>query len=87
MRRAFKFSLWIVVLLAALSIVLLTATVYTYDRLTAETLIAELRFDEAGERQYVAYVKTGDRNTGSIGSKGVIGRSPSRTRCPMSRTI
>jgi hypothetical protein len=61
MRRAFKFSLWAVVLLAALSIVLLTATVYTYDRLTAETLIAELRFDEAGERQYVAYLKTGDR--------------------------
>lgn len=61
MRRAFKFSLTIVVLLAALSAVLLTATVYTYDRLTAETLIAELRFDEAGERQYVAYLKTGDR--------------------------
>lgn len=61
MRRAFKFSLWIVVLLAALSIVLLTATVYTYDRLTAETLIAELRFDPAGERQYVAHLRTGDR--------------------------
>jgi hypothetical protein len=60
-RRAFKYSLWVVVLLAALSIVLLTATVYTYDRLTAETLIAELRFDATGERQYVAYLKTGDR--------------------------
>jgi hypothetical protein len=53
--------LWAVVLLAALSIVLLTATVYTYDRLTAETLIAELRFDATGERQYVAHLKTGDR--------------------------
>ena len=42
MRRAFKFSLLVVVLFAALSIVLLTATIYTYDRLTAETLIAEL---------------------------------------------
>ena len=31
-----------------LSIVLLTATIYTYDRLTAETLIAELRFDATG---------------------------------------
>lgn len=48
-------------LFAALSIVLLTATVYTYDRLTAETLIAELRFDATGERQYVAHLRTGDR--------------------------
>jgi hypothetical protein len=61
MRRAFKFSLWVVVLLAALSLVLLTATVYTYDRLTAETLIAELRFDATGERQYIARLRTGDR--------------------------
>ena len=48
-------------LFAALSIVLLTATIYTYDRLTAETLIAELRFDATGERQYVAHLRTGDR--------------------------
>ena len=60
MRRAFKFSLWIIVLLAALSIVLLTATLYTYDRLTAETLIAELRFDRTGDRQYTAHLRTGD---------------------------
>lgn len=61
MRRAFKFSLLAVVLFAVLSVVLLTATVYTYDRLTAETLIAELRFDATGERKYVAHLKTGDR--------------------------
>jgi hypothetical protein len=61
MRRALKFSLWIVVLLAALSIVLLTATIYTYERLTAETLIAELRFDATGDRQYIAHLRTGDR--------------------------
>ena len=61
MRRAFKFSLMVVVLFAALAIVLLTATVYTYDRLTAETLIAELRFDATGDRQYVAHLRTGDR--------------------------
>lgn len=48
-------------LFAALSVVLLTATVYTYDRLTAETLIAELRFDATGERQYLAHLRTGDR--------------------------
>ncbi len=61
MRRAFRFSLFIIVLLAALSLVLLTATVYTYNRLTAETLIAELRFDATGERQYLARLRTGDR--------------------------
>ncbi len=61
MRRMFKVSLAAVVLLAAMSLVLLTATVYTYSRLTAETLIAELRFDATGERQYVAHLRTGDR--------------------------
>jgi hypothetical protein len=61
MRRAFKFSLLVVVLFATLSIVLLTATIYTYDRLTGETLIAELRFDATGDRQYVAHLRTGDR--------------------------
>ena len=63
MRRTFKISLLAVVLFAALSLVLLTATVYTYDRLTAETLIAELRFDATGDRQYVAHLRTGDRCT------------------------
>ena len=65
MRKAFKFSLWVVVLFAALSILLFTATIYTYDRLTAETLIAELRFDpidgRQGERLYLAHLRTGDR--------------------------
>jgi len=61
MRKAFKFSLAVIVLLAALSIVLLAATVYTYHRLTDETLIAELRFDATGDRQYVAHLRTGDR--------------------------
>src|SRR5688572_25578793 len=65
MRKAFKFSLWVVVLFAALSILLLTATIYTYDRLTAETLIAELRFDPIdgaqSERLYLAHLRTGDR--------------------------
>jgi hypothetical protein len=53
--------LLLVVVLGALSVMLLAATVYTYDRLTAETLIAELRFDATGDRQYVAYLRTGDR--------------------------
>ncbi len=61
MRKAFRWSLLLVVLLGALCVVLLTATVYTYNRLTAETLIAELRFEATGERQYVAHLRTGDR--------------------------
>jgi hypothetical protein len=61
MRRAFTISLWLVALTAVLVVVLTAATVYTYHRLTAETLIAELRFDHAGERQYVARLRTGDR--------------------------
>lgn len=48
-------------LLAALAAVLFSATLYTYERLTAETLIAELRFDSTGERQWLARVRTGDR--------------------------
>jgi hypothetical protein len=61
MRKAFKWCSFLVVLLGALCVMLLAATVYTYDRLTAETLIAELRFDAAGDRRYVAYLRTGDR--------------------------
>jgi len=61
MRRAFKYSLSLVVVLGALCVLLFAATVYTYERLTAEALIAELRFDPVGERQYVAYLRTGDR--------------------------
>jgi len=61
MRRAFKYSFGLAAVLAALCVVLLAATVYTYERLTAETLIAELRFDRGGERQYLAYLRTGDR--------------------------
>jgi len=63
MGRAFKISLSLLAVLAAFSVLLLAATVYTYDRLTAETLIAELWFDETGERQYVAHLRTGDRCT------------------------
>ena len=102
MRRAIKVSLWTAVLLAALSVVLLTATVYTYDRLTAETLIAELRFDATGERQYVAHLRTGDRcdermfpvfgdqwrvDAGSTASRGATAPRPSRTRSATWRTI
>jgi hypothetical protein len=61
MRKAFTFSLLAVAILGALLVALLAANIYTYHRLTAETLIAELRFDATGERQYLAYLRTGDR--------------------------
>jgi len=61
MRRVVTLSLWMVVLLAALCVVLFTATLYTYERLTAETLIAELRFDQTAERRFTAHLRTGDR--------------------------
>lgn len=61
MRKVLTFSLLLVAILGALLVVLFAATVYTYHRLTAETLIAELRFEPTGERQYLAYLRTGDR--------------------------
>lgn len=61
MRRAFTVSLLAVVVLGVLVALLLTANIYTYHRLTAETLIAELRFEATGDRQYLAYLRTGDR--------------------------
>jgi hypothetical protein len=60
MRRLFNWSLVLIVLLAVLVVVLFSASVYTYHALTDETLIAELRFDETGDRQYLAHLRTGD---------------------------
>ncbi len=56
-----KWSSFLIVLLAALAVVLLSASIYTFHQLTDETLIAELRFDRSGERQYAAHLRTGDR--------------------------
>ena len=61
MRKLIKSSLVLLFLLLVVFIVLLSASVYTFNVLTAETLIAELRFDQTGERQYLAYLRTGDR--------------------------
>jgi hypothetical protein len=60
-RKAFTVSLLLVVLLGAIAVLLVAANVYTYHRLTAETVIAELRFEPSGERAYLAHLKTGDR--------------------------
>src|SRR5882672_1447435 len=61
MRRLLKWLLSLVALLAVFAIVLLSASVYTYHALTDETLIAELRFDQTADRQYLAHLRTGDR--------------------------
>ncbi|MEO8466831.1 MAG: hypothetical protein ABI640_15950 [Gammaproteobacteria bacterium] len=61
MRKAFSVSLLLIFVLAVLAVLLLAANIYTYHRLTAETVIAELRFEPTGDRQYLAHVRTGDR--------------------------
>jgi hypothetical protein len=60
-RKMLKLSLLLVCVAVALVIMLLSASVYTFNVLTAETLIAELRFDRTGDRQYLAHLRTGDR--------------------------
>jgi hypothetical protein len=61
MRKLFRLSLILIVVLAALAVVLFSASIYTFHALTDESLIAELRFDETGDRQYLAHLRTGDR--------------------------
>jgi len=60
-RKAFTFSLFLIIVLVVITVLLVSANVYTYHRLTTETVIAELRFEPMGERQYLAHLRTGDR--------------------------
>lgn len=46
---------------AVVLVALLSASVYTYHALSGETIIAEIRFDRTGNREYVAYLRTGTR--------------------------
>ena len=61
MRKLVKVSLLLVCVSIVLMLMLLSASIYTFNVLTAETLIAELRFDQTGNRQYLAHLRTGDR--------------------------
>src|SRR5262249_60729388 len=61
MRRLFKYSLFLLVVAAVLVVMLLSASIYTFNALTGETLIAELTFDRMNGRQWVAHLRTGDR--------------------------
>ena len=59
MRRLIKTSILTLGLLGILCLVLLSASVYTYTSLTSESLVAELRFNLIGEREYLARLRTG----------------------------
>jgi hypothetical protein len=60
MKRLIKIALAPVVLLVGLSLSLASACIYTYHRLTAETLIAELTFDQLADQAYRVNLATGD---------------------------
>jgi hypothetical protein len=60
MRRLIKTSILTLGLLGILCLLLLSASVYTYTSLTSESLVAELRFNLIGEREYLARLRTGD---------------------------
>jgi hypothetical protein len=61
MRKFLGWSFVLIIALGAVAVVLLSASIYTYHRLTGETLIAELRFDQTADREYTAHLRTGDR--------------------------
>jgi hypothetical protein len=60
MRRILKTSVLALCLCAVLLIVLLGASIHTYNTLTEETLIAQVRFERTGEQEFLAYLRTGD---------------------------
>lgn len=60
MRRLVRISVSISTLAVAAAIVMLVASIHSWNSLTAETLIAEISFDPAGEQQYLARLRTGD---------------------------
>jgi hypothetical protein len=60
MRRLIRISLFSTVLAAVAFLMLISASVYTFHALTQETLIAELRFVQTGQQEYVARLRTGD---------------------------
>lgn len=69
MRRFVKVSVLALVLIGVLWMCLLSASVYTFHRLTGEALIAELRFMPVAEDRYTARLLTGngcDERTFSI---------------------
>lgn len=60
MRKLVKVSVWALALGGVSLVILMSASVYTFNRLTDETLIAEIRFEQTGPQRYTAYLRTGD---------------------------
>jgi hypothetical protein len=60
MRRIFKTSVLALCIGVLLFIVLLGASIHTYNTLTEETLIAQVRFERTGAQEFLAYLRTGD---------------------------
>jgi len=60
MRRFVRISVLMLLVLLAVGVMLLSASVYTFHVLTDETLIAELSFEQTGEQRYVAHLRTGN---------------------------
>jgi hypothetical protein len=60
MRKLSRLLIGLVVAGVVISVMLLSASIYTFARLTAETVIAEVRFERAAPDRYLAYLSTGD---------------------------
>ncbi|HVS26848.1 MAG TPA: hypothetical protein VHE58_06055 [Burkholderiales bacterium] len=60
MRKVVKISFFSLLVLLLLAGSLFSAWIYTYNRLTAETLIAEISFDRIGKQVYKANLARGD---------------------------
>lgn len=60
MRKVVRIALSLVIVAVVGFILLLAASIYTFNALTDETLIAEIEFDQLKDEQYIAYLRTGD---------------------------
>ena len=60
MRRVVKISFFALLMLLFLAASLFSAWIYTYNRLSAESLIAEISFDRVGKQIYRANLARGD---------------------------
>ncbi len=60
MRKLIRLLIGAVVLLAVAVVMLLSASIYTFARLTDETLVAQLQFEQAGPDRYLARLNSGD---------------------------
>jgi hypothetical protein len=58
--RIIRISLVLLVFCGVAFVLLLAASIHTYNMLTDETLIAEVRFERTGDREYLANLRTGD---------------------------